>query len=262
MAHLHFGSLSKKHNRRALLTALETLPKELNDTYNEVLKRILSQDEEDAELAKRVLGWLLYAKRPLTTRELQHALSVTPDSGELDEAALTEEADLISVCAGIVTVERETSIIRWVHYTTQEYFQRIGLPGAQADIAISCLTYLSYDTFENLCGSYVSLRERELNYPFGWYAAKFWGVHARDVEKMASVQDRALAFLSNEKKRHSMREMRLQCGPQEVYYFKPENLPLLPTLAEEGLVTIFSLIKEQGSNTEDRYLPDKLLDVN
>src|SRR5271155_1819709 len=192
MAQLHFGSLAKKHNRRAVLVALETLPNELNDTYDEVMKRILSQDEEDVKLAKRVLGWLLYAKRPLTTRELQHALSVTPNSRELDEAALTEEADLISVCAGIVTVERETSIIRWVHYTTQEYFQRIGLPGAQADIAISCLTYLSYDTFENLCCSYVSLRERELNYPFGWYAAKFWGVHARDVEKMASVQDRAL----------------------------------------------------------------------
>ena len=91
--------------------ALETLPNELNDTYDEVLKRILTQGEEDVKLAKRVLGWLLYAKRPLKTRELQHALSVTPNSRELDEAALTEEGDLISVCAGIVTIERETNII-------------------------------------------------------------------------------------------------------------------------------------------------------
>jgi len=31
---------------------------------------------------------------------------------------------MISVCAGLVTVTKESNIIRLVHYTTQEYFER------------------------------------------------------------------------------------------------------------------------------------------
>jgi hypothetical protein len=52
-------------------------------------------------------------------------------------------------CAGLVTVD--SNIIRLVHYTTQQYFQRCGLKrfeNVQKDIiATSCLTYLSYDVF-------------------------------------------------------------------------------------------------------------------
>jgi len=261
MAQLHFGSLAKKHNRRAVLVALETLPNELNDTYDEVMKRIFSQDEEEVDLAKRVLGWLLYAKRPLTTGELQHALSVTPDSRELDEAALTEEGDLISVCAGIVTIERETNIIRWVHYTTQKYFERVGLPDAQADIAMVCLTYLSFDVFENLCGSRTSLRERLQNYPFGLYAARFWGVHTRDVESLPAIQERTLAFLASKGKTQSMGEMTLAPTTR---WFVPmrrrwigRGWHLLHILANEGLVEICALVIDQGLNTEHWYVPKK-----
>jgi len=254
MAQLHFGSLAKKHNRRAVLVALETLPNELNDTYDEVMKRIFSQDEEDVDLAKRVLGWLLYAKRPLTTGELQHALSVTPDSRELDEAALTEEGDLISVCAGIVTIERETNIIRWVHYTTQKYFERIGLPDAQADIAMVCLTYLSFDVFENPPGL-TDLRER-LRYPFGLYAARFWGVHTRDVESLPAIQERTLAFLASKGKIQSMQEM----APITARFVRRQigrGWHLLHILAYEGLVEICALVIDQGSNTGDWYVPNK-----
>ena len=32
---------------------------------------------------------------------------------------------LVSVCAGLVTIDRESNIIRLVHYTTEEFFERI-----------------------------------------------------------------------------------------------------------------------------------------
>ena len=31
---------------------------------------------------------------------------------------------MVSVCAGLVTVDEESDIIRLVHYTTQEFFER------------------------------------------------------------------------------------------------------------------------------------------
>jgi hypothetical protein len=58
--------------------------------------------------------------------------------------------DIISVCAGLVTIDEESNIIRLVHYTTQEYFEHIRLewnPRAPEEIASICLTYLAFDTF-------------------------------------------------------------------------------------------------------------------
>jgi hypothetical protein len=31
---------------------------------------------------------------------------------------------MVSVCAGLVTIDEESNIIRLVHHTTQEYFER------------------------------------------------------------------------------------------------------------------------------------------
>src|SRR6266516_7172776 len=104
LAQLHVDSLAKKHNRAAVRTTLQNLPKVLDDTYDEVMKRIYSQDAEDVELAKQVLSWISYAKRPLTVSELQHALTIVPGARDLDDDALTDKELLLSVCAGIVTI--------------------------------------------------------------------------------------------------------------------------------------------------------------
>ena len=52
MARLHLDSLAKKHNRRDIKQALHDLPKELYSTYDEAMKRIMSQDADDVELAR------------------------------------------------------------------------------------------------------------------------------------------------------------------------------------------------------------------
>ena len=35
--------------------------------------------------------------------------------------------DILSVCAGLVTINEESNVIRLVYYTTQEYFKHIRL---------------------------------------------------------------------------------------------------------------------------------------
>jgi hypothetical protein len=48
---------------------------------------------------------------------------------------------MVSVCAGLVTVDEESDIIHLAHYATQEYFERtqnFRFPDAQRDIAITC----------------------------------------------------------------------------------------------------------------------------
>ena len=85
------------------------------------MERIEGQVIHQNELAKQVLSWITCAKRPLTTAELQHALAVEVDEAELDEENVPQIEDMVSVCAGLVTIDEESDIIRLVHYTTQDY---------------------------------------------------------------------------------------------------------------------------------------------
>ena len=66
-------SLVHKPSRWAVHNALETLPTEVNNTYDEVIARIRAQSSDDRELAENVLSWIAYARRPISLQELQHA---------------------------------------------------------------------------------------------------------------------------------------------------------------------------------------------
>jgi hypothetical protein len=93
------------------------------------MNRIEGQVTDQEELAKQVLSWITCAKRPLTTTELQHALAVEFGEPELDEENLPQIEDMVSVCAGLVTVDEESGIIRLVrirHRNTSSGRRKIG----------------------------------------------------------------------------------------------------------------------------------------
>ena len=116
------------------------------------MKRIQGQIADEKELAHQVLAWITCARRPLTTSELEHALAVEAGEPQLDPENLCRVEDMISVCAGLATVDAESEIVRLVHYTTQEYFERTQsqwFPRAESEMAITCVTYLSFDVFES-----------------------------------------------------------------------------------------------------------------
>ena len=54
-ARLHLDILAKKQTRKAIRTALQELPKSINEIYDSIMDRIEAQDEEDAQLAMRAL---------------------------------------------------------------------------------------------------------------------------------------------------------------------------------------------------------------
>src|SRR4051794_7628449 len=165
------------------LKNLPTGPKAYDYAYEEAMKRILSQDTDYKNLAIQVLSWIICSRRPLSTSELRHALAVEVGKTELDEENLPEIEDMVSVCAGLVTVDEESDIIRLVHYTAQEYFERTQtswFPNAEIEIAKTCETYLSFDTFESgFCPNHEEFEERLQLNPLYDYAARNWGHHAR-----------------------------------------------------------------------------------
>jgi hypothetical protein len=89
-----------------------------DEAYAEAIKRIDSQLAGKVEVAKKAISWITYAGRPLKTWELCHALAVEPGEEELDQENIVDVEDIVSCCAGLVTVDEESNIIRLVYYTT------------------------------------------------------------------------------------------------------------------------------------------------
>ncbi|KAF8461541.1 hypothetical protein BDZ91DRAFT_663223, partial [Kalaharituber pfeilii] len=125
-------------------SALSNLPLSLYAAYNKTIERMReSQDQDD--LGMKVLMWIYLAKRALKVIELQHALSVEDGAELLDPDNFPPKITLLHCCCGLVTVDNETSTVRLVHYTLQEYlhsYEKEYFPDGHSLIARTCLTYL------------------------------------------------------------------------------------------------------------------------
>lgn len=138
----------------------------------------------------KVLAWIVHARRALSATELQVAVAIRPGDEELNEKHLTEIEDLVSDCAGLVTIDDESNVVRLVHFTTQDYFERTRatwFPDAEARIVETCTTCLSFDVLGSDSGSVeydsnVDDNQNENHHalPFYIYAAEFWVEHARE----------------------------------------------------------------------------------
>jgi ankyrin repeat protein len=202
LTQLHLDSLVGKRSPKAIRNTLKKLATgsdAYDHAYEDAMERVEGQVKDKEELAKQVLSWITCAKRPLRTSELQQALAVEVGDSELDKDNIPQIEDMVSVCAGLVTLDEESGIIRLVHYTIQEYFERTQLqwfPNADSDIAKICVTYLLFNVFgSGFCTPAEEFEERVLSYVLYEYAARHWGHHAR---KASTLIPEVMKFLDNE----------------------------------------------------------------
>ncbi|KAJ7218764.1 ankyrin repeat-containing domain protein [Mycena rebaudengoi] len=147
LAKLHLDSLAIKNTVNTVRDALKNLPEDLEHTYNEAMDRIEAQNKDDREIARRALIWVANAKRPLSVHELCEALAIKLGATMLDANDMLDIEFIVSVCAGLLTVDHA---VRLVHYTTQDYINRVQpsrFPRAQTEITSQCLTYISFEDF-------------------------------------------------------------------------------------------------------------------
>ena len=194
---MHLDSLTTKTDLRKFKIGLQSLPEGLDDTYDEVMSRILAQHPDYVALARKVIYWVFYAVRPLTLKEVQHALAVEPNDTSLDEDSIVDEDLLVSVCTGIITVQHESGVVGLVHYTAQQYLERKAqkyFPDAQHEIVRTCLTYLSFKEFDKgPCRGEKKLEARLKSWPLLRYAAQHWADHASSSKppyQVANLFDR------------------------------------------------------------------------
>ena len=149
----------------------------LGDAYGATLERIKAQDEEKTKLAMATLTWVCHSERPLQVDELCHALAVDIGAPDFDPDNIPSIGTLLHCCQGLITIDKEASTVRLIHYTVQEYL--CNHPGLfrkpHSILAETCLTYLNSQQVKNLESH--SPPDHHIM-PFLKYSSRYWGTHA------------------------------------------------------------------------------------
>ena len=159
----------------------------LGEAYGATLDRVKGQGGEKARLGMATLMWILHSERPLKTNELCHALQVEIGSPDLNTENIPSIGTLLACCQGLVTVNKEASTVRLIHFTLQEYLRcHPELFGrAHSTIAEACLSYLNSQKIKTLSARpFPDLQDTR----FLEYSSLYWGMHAkRDLSDCAKL---------------------------------------------------------------------------
>ena len=165
------------HRRRQTLSAIAR-GLGLGDAYDATLGRIKGQGGDKAKLGILALMWISHAERPLKVDELCHALAVEIGSPSLNTDNVPSIGTLLACCQGLVVVEKETSMVRLIHFTLQEYLRAHPnlFSAAHSTMADTCLSYLNSQQIKALS---TSPSPDLQNTPFLKYSSLYWGTHAK-----------------------------------------------------------------------------------
>jgi len=150
----------------------------LEDEYGATIERIKAQGGGKSRLGMKALMWITHAERPLGADELCHALAVEPGSTDFSADNIPSTSTLVRCCQGLITVDKESSTVRLIHFTLKEYLcSHAGIfSRPHATITEICLTYLSSRQVEALSAA---PSPHTLDTPFLGYCSLYWGVHAK-----------------------------------------------------------------------------------
>ena len=122
--------------------------------------------------------WVSHAERLPQADELCHALAVKLGSTDFDVGHISSMSTLVSCCQGLITVDKEASTVRLIHFTLQEYLSSRPDIFSQPHSAMAeiCLTYLNSRQVKAL-SSGPDRRVQETSFLI--YCSVYWGVHAK-----------------------------------------------------------------------------------
>ena len=96
----------------------------MDATYERILETVNAKPRPQRELAKSIITWIAYARRPLPIDTLAYAISIGMDTKSLEDLkpSIPTEDSIISDCANLVSVDRHGArFVRFVHFSLQEF---------------------------------------------------------------------------------------------------------------------------------------------
>ena len=209
--------------------ALETLPCTLHEAFDVTVSQIQSLPEARKRLGIKSLMWIFYAKRQgfLRIADLREALAIREGQKEPNPRLRPTSQTIVSCCRGLVTVDKGTRHLRFIHQTVQEYIQSREdelFPSGEALVGEICLQYLlTAPIGSGSCDTEGQLLSRVTKVPFLWYAASCWGWHIQQSHKQ-ETSERIMELLNSPARRSAVIQVHQYLrGYRELYWSAAET---------------------------------------
>lgn len=106
--------LERCHTEVAINNVLETLPKDLSETYSAVLNDV---PEDDRDAARTILIWVTFSRHPLTLEFLANL------------AGLIRPEDVVDICTTYLINVSSDNFIRLAHFSVKEFLVSADVSG-------------------------------------------------------------------------------------------------------------------------------------
>jgi ankyrin repeat protein len=171
---------------------LGRLPRDLEQTYNEIYDAIMSEEEHAHQIAQYVLLWIMSAFRPLSPQEMCSALNW---SG-VEEAVSLEV--LLKICHNLVIVDHELNVLRLTHLSVREYFEKYHHSEAEGHTLAAEAFFWKYN---RATVSIDYFGEGDSEDAIAQYLLVYWPFHTQKSElatKDSSLSSKLIAFLGDD----------------------------------------------------------------
>ncbi|KAH0354288.1 hypothetical protein KCU81_g1532, partial [Aureobasidium melanogenum] len=145
--------------------ALNHLPKDLSETYDRLLSRIVEEGSD--EVCNKIFRFMAAAKRPLSPEELGEAISVQPCQPYfMPERLLNDINGIVRWCHGLITFDDLDETLQFAHSSVKSFLcspdtERIAHSDfhfqeheADRQFGEICVTYLSFNDFKTQAVKY------------------------------------------------------------------------------------------------------------
>ncbi|KAF7923720.1 uncharacterized protein EAE98_007538 [Botrytis deweyae] len=240
--------------------SISRVPTSLDDVYNAIYEFVL---RAESRAALRLLGWVVFARRPFSLRELKVALDVyqrsIPASSQSswhitqDQSLSPYRASidvLIATCHGLLEVEGPDGIVS-LGILMAKYFNNTHI-----SIAEVCVTYLAIRSLDDKSGVNFDLD----NSGFLQYAVVHWVEHARAADRSGvscQVLFKSLDSLSPKFLKFWITQYQMHVNSRSSSKYMLEGWTALHISAAFGIYNLVETIKEVGEvqsfDTRDAY---------
>lgn len=144
-------SILEAMTRSEIRKSLRNLSANLGQAFEDTLRRIENEPQNRRLIAMQSLMWISRSYRPLQINELRHALATQAGDTKFDPDNVLQAKFIVECCSGLVVVDDESSIVRLVHHTLQDFLhsKRQELSRREeTEITKICLTYLCLDQLD------------------------------------------------------------------------------------------------------------------
>jgi ankyrin repeat domain-containing protein 50 len=152
-------SICSQETDESIVNTLQSLPKDLPETFDRILRKLEQSKAADPRLRKMIFELVAAAQRPLTLGELSDAISVVPGETVWNMKKLVNNMHkTLDYCGSLLVVDEEHLTVHFAHHSVKQHLlsnstdpdvEQYRVRSSEADLSLGeiCVTYLNFEVF-------------------------------------------------------------------------------------------------------------------